>query len=455
MVIPASLAALLTACDSFQRSAPLLRKRPGNILLIIADDLGKDQIGAYADGEDDGRPATPHIDRLAAEGVRFENAYSNPACSPTRATILTGRYSFRHGIGHAIKYNQDAIGLSLDEVSIPEMLDSGGVRYDHSQVGKWHLSVFLGEGLSDPLRQGFNWSAGPITNVGNYFRWRKQVNGERKRTSGYLTTDTTDDAIARANEMAEPWFMWLAYNAVHGPYHVPPKRIGRTDTGSSEIGMYRAMVESLDAEIGRLLSSMDGDVRANTIVIFVGDNGTPATVIRSNRRIPAKGTTNEAGINVPMIVAGPLVPEAGRGRVCDALVNTTDIYATVADIAGVELAGALPAGRRLDSFSMVPLLKDPSGGKSIRRYAYAERFKPNGPPPYDFRQQAIRDARWKLMRDTRPNQNPARSDRLYDLTQARHGDNGKLVGHGPRDLSGEALVAYARLAEQLEAMTEP
>lgn len=427
----------------------------GNILLIIADDLGKDQIGIYAGGEDDGRPATPNIDRLAAEGVRFENAYSNPACSPTRATILTGRYSFRHGIGHIISYPLDAIGLPLDEVSIPEMLESGGGRYDHSQVGKWHLGVLAGQGPFDPLRQGFNWSAGSVSNIANYFHWRKQINGELSKPRVYNTTDTTDDAITRANEMREPWFLWLAYNAVHGPYHVPPGILRRSNAALSKIGKYRAMVESFDAEIGRLLSSMDADVRANTTVIFIGDNGTPTSVIKRNRRIPAKGTLNEAGINVPMIVAGPLVPEADRGAVCGALVNTTDIYATVADIAGVDLAAALPAGRRLDSFSIVPLLEDPSGGKSIRRFAYAERFRPNGPPPYDFRRQAIRDDRWKLMRETRPNRNPAHNDRLFDLAQARRGNNGKLVGHGPGDLSGEALDAYERLAAQLEAMTGP
>ena len=440
-------AALLAGCARTARMEPT-SVRParlgGNILLIIADDLGKDMIGAYAGGEDDGRPATPNIDRLAAGGVRFENAYANPVCSPTRATILTGRYSYRHGIGVIVKYYSEDIGLSLDEVTIPEMLNSASERYDHSQVGKWHLGVLRGEGPFDPLRQGFNWSAGSLTNIADYFRWRKQTNGALSKRRVYNTIDTTDDAIARANEMREPWFLWLAYNAVHAPYHVPPESLVRTDSNLNATGKYLAMVESLDVEIGRLLWSMDADVRANTTIIFVGDNGTPRAI--------GKGTLNEGGINVPMIVAGPLVPEASRGRVCGALVNTTDIYATVADIAGVDLADALPAGRRLDSFSMLPLLKDPSGGKSIRRYAYAERFQPNGPPPYKLRQQAIRDARWKLMREYGANGNRAQNDRLFDLTQARHGDNGKLVGHGPGDLSGAALDAYQRLVEQLEAM---
>ena len=193
----------------------------GNILLIIADDVGKDKIGVYQQGDDATRPATPNIDRLAARGVRFTNAYSYAACSPTRATILTGRYGFRTGVGTVIRYRSDPVGLPQNEISLPEMLELGNAGYDHSHVGKWHLGVRRDHGRIDPLRQGFHWSAG-ARRLQGYSEWSKLVNGELTHRSGYVTIDTTDDAIARANAMHEPWFLWVAYNAAHKPYHLPP-----------------------------------------------------------------------------------------------------------------------------------------------------------------------------------------------------------------------------------------
>ena len=139
---------------------------------------------------------------------------------------------------------------------MPEMLDLGNSGYDHSHVGKWHLSTSTSGGAAGGLAQGFNWSAGSQANVDacqacGYMRWEKQTNGVVAWSEKYATTDTTDDAIVRARVMPQPWFMWVAYNAPHRPLHVPPDEFhNRRGIEGNDVLMYVAMVEALDAEIG-------------------------------------------------------------------------------------------------------------------------------------------------------------------------------------------------------------
>ncbi|MCH7872833.1 MAG: sulfatase-like hydrolase/transferase, partial [Planctomycetes bacterium] len=326
--------------------------------------------------------------------------------------------------------------------------------YDHSQIGKWHLATRKVGGLANPLQHGFNYTAGPRGTVPSYFKWPKQVNGELIHQTGYVTSDTTDDAIARANTMRAPWFLWLAYNAAHEPFHVPPAHLHHQPNPKNDPALlYAAMVEALDSEIGRLLESIKPDILSQTTVIFLGDNGTPRQTLRPPySRYQTKGSMTEGGINVPLIVAGPPVPSESQGLVCDALVNTTDLYATVADIARVDLSAALPAGHILDSHSIVPLLERPRQGRSIRRFAYSERFKPNGPPPYDVHLQAIRDRRWKLVRVHQPYSKRSHLDHLYDLSATEDGLDGRDLCPCPRRLEGEALEAYRRLVKEIEAI---
>lgn len=447
---------LLPACAPSRSTA-----RPGlrsNILLIIADDLGNDKIGIYQEGDDLTRPRTPNIDALARRGLRFTNAYAYAACSPTRASILTGQYGFRTGIG-AVILRQDSYILPIHPktVPIPIMLKRGAAGYDTSQIGKWHLATRAVGGLANPLQHGFEYTAGPRGNVPSYFAWPKQVNGELERATGYVTSDTTDDAAARANAMSEPWFLWVAYNAGHEPFHVPPANLHhQQEAEGNDVLMYTAMIEALDAELGRLFESIDPDVFARTTVIFLGDNGTPNGALRppyDERR--TKGSINEGGTNVPLIVAGRLAPKENHGRVCDALVNTTDLYATVADIAGVNLSDVLPPGHMLDSKSILPLLERPNDQRSIRQVAYTERFKPNGRPPYELWQRAVRDKRWKLVRESRRGRTVRRGEQFFDLDAAEPGEDGKNLCPCPRGLEGEALQAYRRLEKALEEISGP
>lgn len=395
----------------------------GNVLLLIADDVGVDRIGAYAEHPDPGR--TPTIDRLAAEGLLFRNAWANPVCSPTRAGILTGRYSFRTGIGTFIK-NSSTFGLSVDELSLPELI--GG---SSAVAGKWHLGV-PPQGPAHPLDSGFRYHAGSLNNIGfSYFLWEKHVNGVPHSESTYATTDTTDEAIAMIAALPEPWFLWVAYNAPHTPLHVPPNHLHTYQLDGfpeeTPVVHMKAMTEAMDTEIGRLLGHVD---LATTTVIFIGDNGTfsGATDAPFDPE-HAKGTVYEGGLNVPFIVAGAGV--SARGVESEALVHTTDLFATIAELAGVASAAE-------DSVSIVPYLADPTR-PSIRDTVYAELFRPNGPGPYARHDRAIRDSRYKLIMRLEGR------DELYDLDEDRFEQNDLLLGA----LTPAVIAAYLELRAQL------
>lgn len=448
-----ALLALLTS--QAQACTADARGHRGNILLIIADDVGNDKVGAYGEGDDATRPATPNIDALAHRGVRFTNAYANPVCSPTRATLLTGRYGFRTGIGRTTFTCNDEYGLPLEEIAIPELLDRAQSGYDHSQLGKWHLSTVPTGGVLGPLMHGFNWSAGAPGNLnecpkGDHFHWQKQTNGDLRWTAKYTTTDTTDDAIDRANTMAEPWFLWVAYNTPHNPRHHAPEHLHhRPNTKGDEVLMYASMLEALDTELGRLFASIPRSVLDNTTIIFLGDNGSAAAVtVPPYLPERAKGTMYEGGINIPFIVAGPAVPVSSRGQVSEALVNTTDVYTTVAELAGVNLDEVLPPTHKLDSVSILPLLDDPKHAV-VREYAYAENFRPNGLSTPRGGEYAIRDARWKLIRREGTKATP---DELYDLSVAPPGTDGQDLCPCPDNLSEEQFLAYERLMMEFERL---
>ncbi|MEE8468333.1 MAG: sulfatase-like hydrolase/transferase, partial [Planctomycetota bacterium] len=292
----------------------------GNVLLVVLDDVGLDRVAAY--GALDDPPATPTLDRLIREGIRFDRCWSNPFCSATRATLITGRYGFRTGIGAALR-DGDA-GLGAEEWTLPRVLRAAtdGTTYT-AAIGKWHLGAGDGD-LEHPRRSGFEHYAGCLNNLRSqspraYYQWTKVVDGEPRKVEGYLTTDTTDDAL-RAIEAAgeRPWFVYLAYHAAHNPLHEPPAGLfereleGTAFTHPAEF--HKAMVEALDHELGRLLREMDPEVLARTTLLVVGDNGTQGVANEPPwDRQRGKGTLFEGGIHVPLIVAGAGVGERARG----------------------------------------------------------------------------------------------------------------------------------------------
>lgn len=423
---------------------------PPNVLLVVLDDVGRDMIGAYRQHPDS--PPTPHLDGLAAEGVRFTHAWAMPACAPARATILTGRHGPRTGIGGSLPpLDPEAPGLALAEVTLAELLRGAPTPYATAAVGKWHLGTPASGGLAHPGLQGFEVFRGAPGNltVGHsldglpqsYTDWVQVEDGEAARASGFLTERTADDALDLARDLPEPWFVYAAFHAAHGPYEVPPARWIATplDALPTPRRRYLAMVEALDALVGRVVDGLAPEVRARTVVVVLGDNGTPGEVTTPPfAATAAKKSLGEGGVGVPLIVAGPGV---ARGAVVDLPMSTVDLLPTLAELAGVDAAARIPG---LDGASVLPWLRDPDHD-GAHPLPFATQFSDASrrlDPAHRF--DAVRDRRFKLLRGPE-------SAVLIDL--------GDAVVEQPEHLvvppyAGEAAQAFARLGATLDAYQE-
>ena len=335
-----------------------------NILVIVADDFGIDSLALYNKHPSASLPPTPNIDSLAARGVRFENVYAYPVCSPSRATMITGRYAFRTGVNDVIDtVNQQ--GLYTNEVTLPELLSP---THHTASFGKWHL----GGGASAPnLVGGWSHFAGSLAgglgaNATNFWLWTKTINGvSRANHLGYATTDNVNDALEwLGNQNTNRWFLWLAFNAPHTPFHLPPAHLRShyttlsgtaSDIQQSPRRYYEAAIEAMDTELGRLLTAINFQ---ETTVIFSGDNGTVQRVIQPPYNIAgrAKDTLYEGGIRVPFIIAGANI--TNPGRVSQAILHVVDTFATVLELAGLNPVQVLPRSMPNDSRSLVPILHD-------------------------------------------------------------------------------------------------
>ena len=279
-----------------------------NILLIFGDDMGLETLASYGLGENP--PTTAALDELANQGLRFTNFWSQPVCSPTRATVITGRYGFRTGIGRAVgngppmpdpparpewaSFERPRGGMGVpgeapfyllpEEFSLPMAFKANAdPGYATAAIGKWHLADAPNGWVDHPNLVGFDHFSGLIEGVTeSFFSWNKVVNGEVTGTTGYTPVDKADDAIrwieARSDD---PWFLWFAFNLPHVPLHLPPEETWQSDYSHLDPesvpeemsdAYFAAMIEAMDTQIGRILSSLDPDVRENTYVIFLGDN---------------------------------------------------------------------------------------------------------------------------------------------------------------------------------------
>jgi len=357
---------------------------PGNVLILVADDLGQDQLGLY--GWTDAAP-TPNLAALAAGGVLFWNAWALPTCSPTRATLQTGRHAFRTGIGAVIPAHGGGPGLPLDEVTLPELLDLGtGGAYAHAAIGKWHLGTSRVGGDLAPNQAGYAHFAGSLEGqIERYDHWRRVEDGVAAHTSRYATSVCVDDALAWIHAQSRPWLCVVSFQAPHAPFHRPPAglhtqalpaadpRENCGDAGGDPRPFVRAAVQALDTEIGRLLVGLPSGALARTTVFFLGDNGSESCIARPPTTNRAKGTLYESGLRVPFLAAGRGVTARGTST---ALVGVVDLFATVAELAGIDLAATLP-GHVLDSVSLVPCLADRRA--RVRTWLHAEAFAPIGP----------------------------------------------------------------------------
>ncbi len=339
---------------------------PPNIVLVYIDDLGWRDLGVQ------GSPyyQTPHVDRLAAEGMRFTNAYANaPNCAPSRAALLSGQYAPRTGIytvgsaargreeNRALVPVENRTELDLDVVTLAEALGDAGYVTGH--VGKWHLG---GEGHL-PTDQGFDWAvAGDASGTPPSYHYPYERNGrsipglEDGEEGEYLSDRLTDEAIGFLEATAaSPFFLYLSHYSVHTPIQ------GRADLVAKYEGLegseghddptYAAMVEAVDEGVGRLLGALDRlGLAENTVVIFYADNGGFGPVTSMAPLRGSKGMLYEGGIREPLIVRWPGRVEPGS--VSDAPVIGTDFYPTLLDVAGT----VTPEGRLLDGRSFLPAL---------------------------------------------------------------------------------------------------
>lgn len=359
-----------------------------NILLIIADDYSTDGSILYnTTNHGASLPPTPNIARLATNGILFRNAYSYPTCSPTRCTMLTGRYGFRTGIGYALESPAEPT-LAGYERTIPEVLTSSQTGYRHAMFGKWHLSF----NAEDPNTLGgfAHFSGGLHGAIANYYSWQKTINGVTENCSVYATRNVAEDTIdwIKSQPADTNWFCWMAFNASHTPYHRPPTNMcptyaqlppGQAQVDNNPRPYYEAITESMDTAIGWVMTNVN---LSNTIVILMGDNGTLGYTTNDTGSIlpiiqppyntnHAKGTLYEGGIRIPLIIAGAGV--TNWPRECTNFVHTVDLYATILELAGVKLAQALPANMPIDSRSLVPLLQNPNAAPT-RDWVLSENF---------------------------------------------------------------------------------
>jgi len=376
-----------------------------NVVLIITDDQGIGDLSLH------GNPIlkTPHLDKIAETGVRFSRFYVAPVCAPTRASLLTGRYYYRTGVVDTF------VGRALmhpDEVTIAEALAKAGYRT--GQFGKWHL------GDNYPLRpqdQGFAESlmlrggglGQPSDPPGgsSYFDPHLEHNGKAVQPKGYVTdviTDAALDFIDKAGK--EPFFVYLAYNAPHGPLEVPAdyhamykgKDLGpdsfpkggypwKLDQPDGMAKLY-GMVKNIDDNVGRLLARLEQrQLRENTIVVFLTDNGPQQERYRMGLR-GLKASVFEGGVRVPFFVSWPGGLKAGR--VVSTPAAHIDVLPTLLELCGTERG----PGRPLDGKSLVPLLKE-DAPKWDDRTLYVQWHR--GEVPELGRAFAAIGPRWKLV----------------------------------------------------------
>lgn len=354
-----------------------------NVLLIIADDLSPDYFGFYETHSD--TVDVPNIRGLLKNGVRFKNATSNPVCSSTRSGILTGRYSFRTGVGGIVGGLGGSNQLDTLELTIPKLLKKFNPNIIKADVGKWHLhQPTPATNLLNPNKMGYDHFEGPfIGQLPSFTNWTKYTNGVSSNVTTYATTENVNNAVnwIKTKTNSKPFFLWLAFNAPHEPLHLPPANL-HTYTSLSGTGQditanpksyFKAMIQALDHEIGRLFDSLKKFNRwDSTDVIFIGDNGNTPRTAQITDITKAKGTVYQYGIHVPFIISGPSV--ISGGRYSNALINTADIFATVLELFGYKnWQSQIPTQKPVDSKSILPIIKNQS--TDIRPWSFSEIFK--------------------------------------------------------------------------------
>ncbi len=370
------------------------RKYKPHILYIVADDLGWKDVGFH--GSD---ILTPSIDGLAETGVRFEQFYAQPMCTPTRACLMTGRYPFRYGLQTAVIPSGHTYGLPTDEWLLPQALKEAG--YQTAIIGKWHL------GHADrkywPRQRGFDYQYGPLIGEIDYYTHEQHGvldwfrNNEPLKEEGYSTTLIGNEAVKLVEEHdpATPLYLYLTFNAPHTPYQAPQEYLDRyKHVAEPSRRAYSAMITAMDDQIGRVLEALDKKkMRNDTLIVFHSDNGGVRNAMfageldMSKVVIPCdngpyrdgKGSLYEGGTRVAALANWPGHIQPG---VVDQMIHVVDMYPTLAKLAGASTAKCKPLDG-LDVWSTI------SEGKPSPRTEIIYNIEP-------FRA-GIRDKDWKLV----------------------------------------------------------
>jgi arylsulfatase B len=415
------------------------RTSPPNIVVIVADDLGWNAVG-YHNPEF----RTPHIDQLAAEGIRLTHFYVAPMCSPTRAGLMTGRYPIRFGMARAVIPPQRDFGLPTAETTLPEMLAQ--LNYEQRGIfGKWHLGHRRAKW--HPLNQGFTYFRGHYNGAIDYFRLTREE--ERDWHVNYATSDeqgyATDLIAAGVAQWIRvtarkdtPYFCYVPFNAPHGPFQAPErdvdqmrKWLGETKAAGNaaqrrrrrqgpDRAVYAAMIWKMDQGIGQILQAIDDSGEsANTLVWFFSDNGGVSDIPANNAPLRgSKLTVYEGGIRVPACIRWPAgLPSGGH---CDAQSGYIDVLPTV-----VAAAGGDPeklGGQPLDGQNLLPVLRE-ADGQSAGDVA-REWYSYHGQSGEHAEHLAIHASGWKLK---------VNGPRLTDLAQLSNGENTVELFHIAED----------------------
>lgn len=383
---------------------------PPNIVVILADDLGYNDVGF------NGCPdiPTPNIDSIAANGVLCTDGYAtHPFCSPSRAGLITGRYQqrFGHDSGPTLGSTNPRLGLPMTELTLPQLLKPAG--YVSGAIGKWHLG-YVPELY--PTRRGFDEFFGFLDAGSPYYNAELLRNETPLIETDYLTDAFTREGVSFINRHAtQPFFLYLAYNAVHKPYNTPPdkylERVAFIPDPQRRI--YAAMVVALDDGVGQVLQTLEANnLLENTLIFFLSDNGAPqeaADSMNGSNNYPLRGyktNTLEGGIRVPFAVqwTGHLPTHV----VYSDLVSALDIAATSAAVAGV----SLPTDRVYDGLNILPYLEGEQTSPVRTLFWRWFGLGPDGPPGSISTIWAVRRGPLKLVTEKAKTDQPPE---LYNL----------------------------------------
>ena len=461
-----------------------LKEDKPNIILILADDLGFNDVSYYNGGAADGSLLTPHIDSLAKEGVAFLNGYAaSPVCSPSRAAIMTGRYSSRYGFeftpypaqaarimnllrkdGELSTINLedvqwDEVGLTVgglpnEEITIAEMLQDNG--YYTAHIGKWHLGGF-NDGMR-PNDQGFDDSL--MLNSSLYFpknhpdivnakidsavedmvwassQYAASFNGsEPFEPGGYITDYYTDEAVKVIdNNKDRPFFLYLGHFAPHNPLQSLRKDYEKhSHMENHTLQVYAGMIEALDRSIGKILSALEKNgLTENTLIIFASDNGGAGYIGLDDINKPYRGwklTHFEGGMHIPFFAKWPA--KIKKDMKYNKRIHHTDIFSTILGAANIEP----PKEITIDGVNLIPFLTNEKRGEPHETLYWK-----------NVTYQAIIHDNWKLMRSKYPKE----KEYLYNLEKDPYEQNNLALSEPEIK-----ILLHEKLNTHIESMPEP